>query len=64
MKIKVHESKCVGAGQCELFAPKLFRQDDETGLVTVLDAHPGEADWADAEAAVHACPTKAIALER
>lgn len=63
MKIKIIEGRCVGAGQCELFAPSLFRQDDETGLVTVLKETLGEADYEAARAAVHACPTKTIYLE-
>lgn len=64
MKIKLHEGRCVGAGQCELFAPTLFHQDDETGLVTILNENPDAADHADAEAAAHACPTKTIYLEK
>ena len=63
MKIRIHEGKCVGAGQCELFSPSLFQQDEETGLVTVLKANPGEADREAAQAAIHACPTKTIYLE-
>ena len=63
MKIKIHAGRCVGAGQCELFSPSLFRQDDDTGLVTVLNETPPEAERAAAEAAVHACPTKTIYLE-
>lgn len=63
MKIRIHEGKCVGAGQCELFAPSLFQQDEETGLVTVLDPNPGAPDHEAARAAVHACPTKTIYLE-
>ena len=63
MKIKVHESRCVGAGQCELFAPALFRQHDETGLVVVLEPTPPESEHSAARAAVHACPTKTIYLE-
>lgn len=63
LKIRIREGRCVGAGQCESFAPKLFRQDDDTGLVIVLIENPSAEDRALAESAVQACPTKAIYLE-
>ncbi|WP_274910687.1 ferredoxin [Streptomyces sp. WZ-12] len=57
MRITVDTGRCVGAGQCVLTAPDLFDQDDD-GLVTVLDAADGAPAAAREAAAL--CPSGAI----
>jgi ferredoxin len=63
MKIIADRSICVGAGQCVLAAPELFDQDDNDGLVVVRVAALTPAQRDKAEAAVFACPTRALWLE-
>ena len=61
MKIEVDMGRCVGAGQCVLTAPSLFDQND-AGLVEVLDAEPGDADVDAARTAAEVCPSGTITL--
>ncbi|WP_275460913.1 ferredoxin [Streptomyces noursei] len=60
MRITVDTGRCVGAGQCVLTAPDLFDQDDD-GLVTVLDPTAGPSAGAAREAAA-LCPSGAISV--
>lgn len=59
MTIFADTTACVGAGQCALVAGTLFDQDDD-GIVMVLDPEPGEDDLADAVRAASLCPARAI----
>ncbi|MCB1474768.1 MAG: ferredoxin [Rhodobiaceae bacterium] len=62
MKIVSDRSLCVGAGQCVMFSPNLFAQDDDDGLVVVLVADIDASAVEDAKNAVRACPSGAIKL--
>lgn len=62
MRIIADTSACVGAGQCALVAGALFDQDDD-GIVEVLDDEPGAADQPAARRAASLCPARAITLE-
>lgn len=59
MTIEVTRSVCVGAGQCVLVADDLFDQDDD-GLVVLIEADPGEDRIDSARRAVSLCPARAI----
>ena len=61
-RIRVDTHKCVGAGQCVLSAPDLFEQDDD-GIVVLLDANPGSERHAAALKAARLCPALAIRVE-
>jgi ferredoxin len=63
MNLKLHLDRevCAGAGICVLTAPKLFDQDDELGLVVLLE-QPDEETAEAARHAVEQCPSGAIAL--
>ncbi|MEU2687980.1 ferredoxin [Streptomyces hygroscopicus] len=60
-EISVERGRCVGAGQCVLAAPAVFDQDEE-GLVLVLDARPPVSPSDAVHEAVRACPSGALAL--
>ncbi|WP_371859014.1 ferredoxin [Streptomyces paromomycinus] len=47
---------------CALTAPGVFDQDDEEGLVVLLDAAPAPENRAAARMAAGLCPAGAIAL--
>ncbi len=61
MSVVVQTSACVGAGQCALVAPDVFDQDDD-GIVLLLEAEPSGADLDAATRAVRLCPARAITL--
>ncbi|GGL01116.1 ferredoxin [Mangrovihabitans endophyticus] len=61
MRITVTTGTCVGAGQCVLSAPDVFDQDDN-GVVEVLDAEPGPAQAEQVRLAGQLCPSGSIAV--
>jgi len=61
-KVHVDEDLCIGAGQCVLAAPQIFDQDDR-GLVILLDATPPPALHEAARKAAKLCPARAITIE-
>ena len=61
-KVVVDEDLCIGAGQCVLVAPEIFDQDDK-GLVVLLDATPPPALHDVARKAAKLCPARAITIE-
>jgi ferredoxin len=61
MQITVNTPACIGAGQCVMAAEDLFDQDDD-GIVMLLDASPDAAHEAVARRAASLCPARAIKL--
>ena len=61
-KVVVDEDLCIGAGQCVLVAPGIFDQDDK-GLVVLLDATPPPALRDAARKAAKLCPARAITIQ-
>jgi ferredoxin len=62
VRIIADTSACVGAGQCALVAGSLFDQDDD-GIVELLEEHPDSADEPAARRAASLCPSRAITIE-
>ncbi|MFF4769720.1 ferredoxin [Streptomyces sp. AM 3-1-1] len=61
-RVEARTEVCVGAGQCVLAAPEVFDQDEEDGLVRLLDARPAAALLPSVREARHRCPSGAITL--
>lgn len=61
MQITVNTPSCVGAGQCVMTSDELFDQDDD-GIVILLEEHPDSAHEALARRAVSLCPARAIKI--
>lgn len=61
MHISADRDTCTAAGQCASVASALFDQDDD-GIVLLLDAEPGEAQEASARRAASLCPARAIKI--
>ena len=61
MTIEVDRDICIGAGNCVLAAPELFDQDDD-GIVQVLQAEVPADQEEEAREAVERCPPRALAL--
>jgi len=62
MKVVVDWMRCDGNGVCVVEAPSVFELSDEDDLV-LLEPEPGESDRAAVEAAVAACPKRALTLQ-
>jgi ferredoxin len=62
MKVIVDEDKCCGAGQCVLIAPEVFDQNEDDGIVVLLEATPGADQHAAVREAAAVCPGAAIEL--
>jgi ferredoxin len=62
LKIIVNTGACVGAGQCALVAGSLFDQDD-SGIVVVLNDAPDASEEAAARKAASLCPSRAISVQ-
>lgn len=52
---------CQGHAMCELEAPDYFRVP-KRGKVEILDAEPPDSARPQIEAAVRACPTRALSI--
>ncbi|PBC35627.1 ferredoxin [Rhodococcus sp. ACS1] len=59
MYVAVEIDKCTACGACVLEAPDVFDQDDE-GIVIVLDRNPPEDLREQTEDAADACPSAVI----
>ena len=63
MKVSIDRDKCVGAGQCVRVAPAVFDQDQDHGLVLLIDATPAIDLAAFVRRAALLCPAQAIRIE-
>lgn len=63
MKVTATRNTCIGAAQCSQSAPNVFTQDDDEGLVEILDADPPEAEWENVRQAENLCPSASIHLK-
>jgi ferredoxin len=61
-RVSAERDRCVGAGHCVLAAPAVFDQDDEDGLVLVLDEMPSASQSDAVRDAVWTCPSGALTL--
>ena len=61
MKIVADADVCIGSGNCVLTDPDVFDQDDD-GLVELLDPEPDAAHREAVETAVRRCPSGALSL--
>lgn len=59
-RVLADRDRCVGAGNCVLTLPEVFDQDDNEGLVVVLDPEPPAETTDLVDRAVQLCPSGAI----
>ena len=61
--VRIDKSKCVGAGRCVSEAPTVFDQDEDDGIVILLQEHPPAELTDKARKAAKLCPALAIEVE-
>jgi ferredoxin len=62
MKVSVETDRCVAAGHCVLAAAEVFEQNEDDGVVVLLDAEPGPEHHEAIRQAAILCPAAAIHL--
>ncbi len=62
MKVKVDVDWCVASGSCVLACPKVFDQD-ENGLVILLNENPSPDLHEGVRKAASVCPSAVISIE-
>ena len=63
MKVKVDRDLCQGHAVCMSEAPEIFRVDEKTSELTVLQEQPSEALRSKLVLAVKYCPTSALSID-
>jgi len=64
MRISIDADKCVAVGVCALAAPEVFDQNEDDGVVVLLDATPGPEQYDAVQEAIIRCPAAVIRLEQ
>ncbi|MEE1755246.1 ferredoxin [Streptomyces sp. SP18CS02] len=62
MDVRVDRDRCIGAGMCALTAPQVFDQDDDEGLVVLLDTRPPREQHAAVRIVTGVCPASAVSV--
>ncbi|MFJ8996203.1 ferredoxin [Streptomyces sp. NPDC102279] len=62
MRVEVDIPKCVASGQCTLLAPDVFDQQDEDGMVILLEENPPTEQHDAVRESATVCPAAAIRL--
>jgi len=60
MRVKIDHSGCIGAGQCVRVAPEVFAQDEDDGMVILLDETPPPSQRDAVIKAAKLCPARII----
>ncbi|WP_326522884.1 ferredoxin [Sphingomonas sp.] len=60
MRIVIHPDKCIGAGHCVVAAPDVFDQNEDDGIVELLETVPTEDRREAVKSAARLCPALAI----
>ena len=61
MQVTIDTDKCIASGGCIFACPEVFDQDDD-GIVVLLDPHPSEALRDKILEAIDACPAAVISV--
>jgi ferredoxin len=63
LKVSIDREKCVGSGNCVYLAPEVFSQDDDDGIVILLQEQPEPSLKSAVIEAQQHCPSMAIRIE-
>lgn len=62
MKVTTHTDRCIASGACVLASPQVFDQDED-GIVVLLDEAPPESEHDSVHEAARACPAMVIDVD-
>ncbi|RYF60799.1 MAG: ferredoxin [Comamonadaceae bacterium] len=62
LRITIDRAKCIAAGQCVLKSPEVFDQDEQDGIVILLNANPPDSLKESVKLAARVCPSEAIVV--
>jgi ferredoxin len=62
-RVSVDSDRCIGAGHCAQNVPEVFGQDEDYGVVILLDENPPEELHDRVREAVKMCPAHIIKIE-
>lgn len=62
MKVTTHVERCIASGACVLASPQVFDQDED-GIVLLIDETPPAAEHEATREAARACPAMVIDLD-
>ncbi|RJQ81504.1 ferredoxin [Pseudonocardiaceae bacterium YIM PH 21723] len=62
MRVELERDRCCGAGMCVLYAPEVFDQDEEDGLVLLKIAEPPDSSLDAVRTAAGTCPNSVISI--
>ena len=60
--VEADKERCIGAGACAYTQPLVFDQDDDSGIVVILQPHPPHELLATVRDAVEGCPARALTV--
>jgi ferredoxin len=63
LKVIVDTKRCVSSGNCADLVPAVFTQDDNTGVVMLLQERPDASLAEVVRKAALCCPSQAISIE-
>jgi ferredoxin len=63
MQVTIDVERCCSAGHCTVIAPGVFDQNDDDGVVVLLDPRPPASLQTAVRNAARRCPSQAISLE-
>ncbi|MES2187888.1 MAG: ferredoxin [Pseudomonadota bacterium] len=63
MKVTIDRSRCIAAGQCVLKSPAVFDQNEEDGIVVLLNPNPPPELRESVLLAARVCPAEAIKVQ-
>jgi ferredoxin len=61
VNVTIETEKCIASGGCVFACPEVFDQDDD-GIVVLLDANPDESLRGKVLEAIDACPAAVISV--
>ena len=62
MRVVANKPRCIAAGQCVLKSPKVFDQNEDDGLVIVLQESPPAELQESVRLAARVCPASVITI--
>ena len=62
IRIAIHPDKCIAAGHCVSAAADVFDQNEDDGIVILLNANPSSDRLEAVRTAARLCPTSAIEI--